>query len=53
MQSSYNVDKGRAPMGKITAPKPKPTKCLSKGSARHFVPTKANEAFSTQGGTKK
>jgi hypothetical protein len=32
---------------------PKPTKVLSSGAAKHFVPGKSNQAFSTQGGTKK
>ena len=52
--SSYNCDAGRAPMGKISVPKVKPTKVLSKGSGSNFrAPTATQKAFSTQGGNKK
>lgn len=53
-RSSYNCDAGRAPMGKISAPKAKPTKVISKGSGKEFAsPSQSQVAFSAQGGTKK
>lgn len=54
MASSYNCDKGRAPMGKISAPKARASKVLSKSSGSDFRAPKASQkAFSTQGGSKK
>lgn len=54
MSSSYNCDKGRAPMGKISAGKPKATKVIKTGSGSEFrAPTASQKAFSTQGGSKK
>lgn len=53
-KSSYNCDDGRAPMGKISAGKPKATKVISKGSGKGFAsPSQSQVAFSSQGGSKK
>ena len=54
MSSSYNCDKGRAPMGKISAGKPRPTKVIKTSSGSNFrSPTASQKPWSSQGGSKK
>jgi hypothetical protein len=50
--SAYNCKNPRGVMS-VSKGSPKPTKVLKSGAAKHFVPGKSNQPFSTQGGTKK
>lgn len=52
MSSSYQASKTHVKFP-VSKGSPKPTKCLSSGAAKHFVPGLSQKAFSTQGGTKK
>lgn len=52
MSSSYQASKTHIKFP-VSKGSPKPTKVVSSGAAKHFVPGKANQPFSTQGGTKK